>query len=248
MGVQFDETRTFEENGRTFRILVYAAYNAMGLIGSECNGVAVLDVDNKSVVCDELHKIPVGFHGASADQMAFAEYMMHCDWEHFRDAVNNSHRNRVHLESAEKPPAELPKCTKIDTSKFTDAEFMTADEKRLVLKQWCRFVAGGFKREHWTKRVYQHLINHCSFIAHFNANGFYAHYFSDSTMTRKFLSQFDRKAGCVSVEYGMTYWIRGGNDVSSQYYDLNNAMVDAVAPVLSLVQDMPSARLTPAGG
>jgi hypothetical protein len=35
----------------------------------------------------------------------------------------------------------------------------------------------------------------------------------------------------------MTYWIRDGNDVSAEYYDLNNAMVDAIAHVLPALRD-----------
>ena len=41
----------------------------------------------------------------------------------------------------------------------------------------------------------------------------------------------------MSTEYGMTYWIRDGNDVSAQYYDLNNAMVDAIADMLPALRE-----------
>jgi hypothetical protein len=56
---------------------------------------------------------------------------------------------------------------KIDTSHFTDAQYMTAQQKRRVLGDWVRFFAGGMKYERFTKRLYEHLTLHCSFIAHF---------------------------------------------------------------------------------
>ncbi|HHN46837.1 MAG TPA: hypothetical protein ENN09_05280 [Planctomycetes bacterium] len=122
--------------------------------------------------------------------------------------------------------------SKVDMSRFGDAEFMTADEKRRVLKAWVRFFCGGFQYRHFTRALYQHLIQHCSFIAHYDRRGFYLTYFAAPEATGRFLDQFDRSKDCVSIEYGMTYWIRGGNDVSAQYYDVNNAMVDAVEDML----------------
>ncbi len=67
--------------------------------------------------------------------------------------------------------------------------------------------------------------------------GFYETYFADPEALQRFLDQFDRSKGCVSTEYGMTYWIRDGNDVSEQYYDLNNAMVDAIADMLPALRE-----------
>ena len=43
-------------------------------------------------------------------------------------------------------------------------------------------------------------------------------------------------------EYGMTYWIRDGNDVSQQYYDLNAAMVDAIADMLPALREQARQR------
>jgi hypothetical protein len=89
----------------------------------------------------------------------------------------------------------------------------------------------------FTKRLYEHLIQHCSYIAHFCRRGFYQTYFADPEALQRFLDQFDRLKGCVSTEYGMTYWIRDGNDVSQEYYDLNNALVDAIADMLPALRE-----------
>ena len=68
---------------------------------------------------------------------------------------------------------------KIDTSHFTDAQHMTAAQKRRVLGDWVRFFANGMPFERFSKRLYEHLILHCSYIAHFCRHGFFETYFAD---------------------------------------------------------------------
>src|SRR2546425_3822950 len=103
---------------------------------------------------------------------------------------------------------------------FGDARFLSAREKELVLKAWVRFLKGGFCSEDFTKRLYEHLHLHCSFIAHYDRAGFYAEYFERGEDTARFLSQFDKRGECRSVEYGWTLWLDG------EYADLNRAMVE----------------------
>ena len=104
-----------------------------------------------------------------------------------------------------------------------DTQFMTAKEKTATLKAWETFLKYGCKREHFTKALYHHLMQHCSFIAHYDINGFYCEYFERGDDTVKFLSQFDKAKGCLSVEYGYDYWLGG------DYSDINPAMVDIAA-------------------
>ena len=73
---------------------------------------------------------------------------------------------------------------------FTDAKFMTAQEKALVLKSWERFLRNSMKREHFTKRLYEHLHLHCGFIAHYNILGFYTEYFEAGQDTERFFEHF----------------------------------------------------------
>ena len=110
---------------------------------------------------------------------------------------------------------------------FADAQFMTAEDKRLTLKAWATFIKHGFQFKHFSNRLYDHLIQHCSFIAHYNRLGFYDTYFNRPVDTLKFLTQFDRDLGCVSVEYGYDGWCK-----DSDYIDLAKAMVDVLAPLL----------------
>ena len=102
-----------------------------------------------------------------------------------------------------------------------DSKFMPAAEKSKVLKQWEGFLQSGCSRVKFTKLLYHHLIQHCSFIAHYDIHGFYATYFENGDDTIHFLSQFDDSKGIPkSVEYGMTYWLTG-----EEYYDINSEMV-----------------------
>jgi len=103
---------------------------------------------------------------------------------------------------------------------FHDARFMSAREKELVLKAWVRFLKRGLRLEDFTKRLYEHLHLHCSFIAHYNRAGFYAEYFGNGEDTARFFSQIDNRRDCQSVEYGHTLWLQG------DYADLNRAMVE----------------------
>jgi hypothetical protein len=104
-------------------------------------------------------------------------------------------------------------------------KFMSAEEKEKVLKDWQRFIENDFDKAKFTKRLYNHLIQHCSFIAHYNQGGFYGTYFEDPEDTMKFIKQFDWEQGCVSIEYGMTYWLN-----SEDYRDINTAMVETLEP------------------
>ena len=103
-----------------------------------------------------------------------------------------------------------------------DAKFMSAAEKEKVLAQWERFLGSNCSKEKFTKSLYHHLIYHCSFIAHYDINGFYSTYFKEGEDTACFLSQFDNSNGIPkSAEMGMTYWY-----TDPDYNDLNSAMCE----------------------
>jgi hypothetical protein len=73
-----------------------------------------------------------------------------------------------------------------------DSEFMTAEQKKKVLRQWDRFIEGGFSPHLFTDAVYQHLNLHCGFIAHYNRAGFYSTYWNDD------LIAFARRTGMLA--------------------------------------------------
>ena len=92
---------------------------------------------------------------------------------------------------------------------MTDTEFMKADEKELVLKQWRTFLRklleadleqqtgadyGYFPSsldKPFTDRLYKHLSLHCGFIAHYNRRGFLSARFGSAEAIRETLHQLD---------------------------------------------------------
>lgn len=112
---------------------------------------------------------------------------------------------------------------------FRDVQFMSAAQKTTTLRAWVRFLKSGLRFEQFTKTLYDHLIQHCGFIAHYSRIGFYSHYFEAGDSTALFLSQFDPRGPCASVEYGGCFWLSG------EYEDINRAMIaegDALIPSL----------------
>lgn len=95
---------------------------------------------------------------------------------------------------------------------FTDSQFMSAAQKARVLKQWQRFVKGGFKPSGFTKDLYSHLSVHYSFIAHYDRGGFYAARFADAHGRIKTMQ--DLRDACHTGDYK----------------DITMAMFAAVAP------------------
>ena len=126
---------------------------------------------------------------------------------------------------------------------FADVQYMTANDKRLVLKAWVRFLRHGLREKDFSHRLYNHLIQHCSFIAHYNKTGFYNYYFGLAYKVGYFLGQFDarntRPGAAVpgSTEIGgTTYW--GDRD----YADINRAMVLAGSPFIPTLIKMAEAK------
>lgn len=77
-----------------------------------------------------------------------------------------------------------------------DTTYMTAQDKEKVLKQFEKFLQGGLERVAFTKQLYEHLHLHCSFIAHYNIEGFYNTYFNgDKEDFKRFCSNFIQDTG-----------------------------------------------------
>ena len=114
---------------------------------------------------------------------------------------------------------------------FKDVQFMSAGEKRNVLRAWNRFISNGFKIADFTQALYSHLIQHSNFITHYDRGQFHETYFDRPEDTLRFLDQFDRAKRCQSVENGDSWWLN-----KEDYADINNAMVDALAGKLPTIR------------
>jgi hypothetical protein len=116
-----------------------------------------------------------------------------------------------------------------EDQQFSDEKFMCAAEKKAVLRAWIRFLESGCKKNQFTEALYHHLIQHCSFIAHYDRHGYYGVYFERLTPDIfRFFDQFDPQKPGVSAEYGATYWL----SVGATGTDLNAAMREAAGPYL----------------
>ena len=110
---------------------------------------------------------------------------------------------------------------------FKDEEFLSAAEKERILNDWTRFLKNGLQRRDFTKRLYGHLTLHCSFIAHYNLEGFYSEYFLAGDDSIRFLEQFDR------AKTRGNWWC--SLKLNGDYSDITNRMVDGAAKYLPVL-------------
>ena len=116
---------------------------------------------------------------------------------------------------------------------FRDQHFMTAAEKEKVLRAWIRFLKSVCAKTQFTEALYQHLSLHCSFIAHFDRNGFYNFYFERITPDLfRFFDQFDPEKPGISAEFRSDGWLSPHNTGA----DLNRAMREAARPYLAALR------------
>lgn len=91
-------TKVFNEGKpwqRTFRIVLASAYNANGLIGSERNGIAVLDDDYENVVFSEHMGLHMGGVGHTPMQMEEIEKILQMDWDDFKQYCTGAKNYRI---------------------------------------------------------------------------------------------------------------------------------------------------------
>jgi hypothetical protein len=69
---------------RTFIVGIANAYNAFGLIGSEHNGIAVLDEDNRCVVLDQHERNNSGWCEPPANQRNALRSICSMSWSAFK--------------------------------------------------------------------------------------------------------------------------------------------------------------------
>jgi hypothetical protein len=100
VGVSRDEVVGWDtpSGERNFRIILYGALDAYGLIGPEMNGIAILDEDNKSVVLDGECPQASGYYGPSREQLDRWGEIVDFDWLEFKNFVNKHPKSRFKFE------------------------------------------------------------------------------------------------------------------------------------------------------
>ena len=125
---------------------------------------------------------------------------------------------------------------------FTPTKWATADEKAKIANKMTKFVLGGFQQSSFNKKMYQHLSNMFGHIAHYDINGFYQTWFSDTeaclrwveNMTNNWLVGIgDPKYTWSDVEKVLVRWVQD-NQVATQLETLNKT--EAKAGDLALLQ------------
>ena len=86
-----------EHEGRHYRVVIYGAYNAGGIIGPELNGIGVLCEDDKTVVADNICRENSGYFGPSRRQVEEWRRIVEADTEEFKKTVNSSPRLRYSI-------------------------------------------------------------------------------------------------------------------------------------------------------
>jgi hypothetical protein len=84
------------ENGRTFTVGIAGAYNAMGLIGTEANGVFVCDDDSERVVVTGVARAASGYQTPTKDQLAILDGLLVMPWGVFKNWVNGLEQDPPH--------------------------------------------------------------------------------------------------------------------------------------------------------
>jgi hypothetical protein len=90
--VSRDATRTCR--GRNLRIVLYGAYNALGLIGPEMNGIAILDEDARRVILDGHLQEDTGYFGPTRRQVVEHSRIMGMDEDLLEEFIAEHPRTR----------------------------------------------------------------------------------------------------------------------------------------------------------
>ncbi len=97
-GIQLLLSADFGKGRGKYLVGTCQAFDVFGLVGSEQNGVFVLNETMGLVVLDRHCEQNTGYFGASAEQFAEAERIAHLDWDDFKAFVGEHPRSRFSIE------------------------------------------------------------------------------------------------------------------------------------------------------
>lgn len=95
-GITHRRCRRFSSKGetRTFYVVLHMAYNAGGLIGTEANGVAVLDGDARDVLVASHGATASGYYGPTQVQIDEWDRVCRMTYAQLREFVNTNRTRR----------------------------------------------------------------------------------------------------------------------------------------------------------
>ena len=181
MCVTRDEVLRF--GTRKYRLVLYQAYNALGLIGYENNGIGVLDEQTKQVLLDQEMCLSSGYYGNSHEQQQRFDEIKAMSWEEFQTWVNSHPKRRYTIEDRTVVSSKLV----FKPEQFIATKWDTKEKKAKVANALVRFVKSSFARRYFTKELYERLCSMFGFIAHYDQGGFWAEYFESTADKLRFL-------------------------------------------------------------
>jgi hypothetical protein len=97
-----DSLRNYNGELGRFRVFMSGAYNAYGLIGSECNGIVVLDNKEMRVLCDQIRRSDHSAYGQPPGVTLKEMHKAMLEWPDatFCDFINGHARARYKIEPA----------------------------------------------------------------------------------------------------------------------------------------------------
>lgn len=95
--VRLDEIK--QVGGLNFRVVLYGAYSADGLLSNSSNGVGILSEEQAQVVCDQIAQ---GLRFPTEDQVAEFRKIMEMTDKEFVEMINTNPRSRLTFKSAAK--------------------------------------------------------------------------------------------------------------------------------------------------
>jgi hypothetical protein len=176
--------RMFDDH--SFLIVLYGAFSAGGLVGTEYNGIAIFWESRRVVLLLHHKRGPARMGQVSTAQQH--EYARICamDKGEFTQFINEHPEAAAKVFVTKPRPILQPRLGYQGVS-FLKTRFATELDKRHFLEDLIKFLCNHCDPDRFTPRVYEGLHQHLGHIAHHDRRGFYEEWFADLSSRIRFL-------------------------------------------------------------